>query len=184
MNDYNPKSFWNEAARDPDVRYKYISDKWASTEKFLELINGHNDDWEKVLEIGCGIGRLIVPLSEQHPTCKFYGIDISEEMLKLAPKRDNVFYGEDCGDLDYVYSMLVFQHIPHEEKVRYIKKSYSLLKDGGKIFFQFVVGEENSPYSYQTSLEIVSLELESAGFSVDFSEYIMHDQWIFIEGTK
>ena len=36
MHDYNPKAFWNEAAKDSDVRYKYIADEWASTEKFLD----------------------------------------------------------------------------------------------------------------------------------------------------
>jgi 16S rRNA A1518/A1519 N6-dimethyltransferase RsmA/KsgA/DIM1 with predicted DNA glycosylase/AP lyase activity len=58
------KTFWDNAAADPEVRYKYIADEWASTENFLHLIENNNNGWNNVLEIGCGIGRLLDPLSE------------------------------------------------------------------------------------------------------------------------
>lgn len=37
-----------------------------------------------VLEIGCGTGRNIVKASQRYPDAKFFGIDISDEMLKSA----------------------------------------------------------------------------------------------------
>jgi cyclopropane fatty-acyl-phospholipid synthase-like methyltransferase len=178
------KIFWDNAAADPDVRYKYIADAWASTETFLNLIENNNDSWNNVLEIGCGIGRLIVPLADKYPECNFHGIDISDEMIKLAPKRNNIKYQEIINNLDLVYSMLVFQHIEHKEKINYIKLAHDNLKDGGSLFFQFVIGEENSPYSYQTSKSEIENILNNIGFhSLIFSNH-MHQEWMFVKATK
>ena len=178
------KAFWDNAAKDPEVRYKYIADEWASTETFLDLINNNNNNWNNVLEIGCGIGRLLSPLADMHKESMFYGIDISEEMIKLAPKKDNIKYQQVPNNLDFVYSMLVFQHIEHQEKINYIKLAYEKLKNGGNLFFQFVIGKENSPYSYQTSqLEIDNI-LKSVGFNNLIFTNHMHDQWMFVRATK
>ena len=38
----------------------------------------------KVLEIGCGTARNILQAAQQFPNAQYYGIDISEEMLKTA----------------------------------------------------------------------------------------------------
>jgi 2-polyprenyl-3-methyl-5-hydroxy-6-metoxy-1,4-benzoquinol methylase len=178
------KIFWDNAAADPDVRYKYVADEWATTETFLDLIKSNNNDWNNVLEIGCGIGRLLAPLADMYKDCNFYGIDISDKMIELAPKRDNIKYQELANNLDLVYSMLVFQHIEHQEKIKYIKLAYDNLKNGGNLFFQFVIGEENSPYSYQTSEFEINKILNSVGFhSLVFSNY-MHHEWMFVKATK
>jgi cyclopropane fatty-acyl-phospholipid synthase-like methyltransferase len=178
------KTFWDNAALDPDVRYKYIADEWATTETFLNLIENNNNYWENVLEIGCGIGRLLVPLADKYGKCNFYGIDVSDEMIKLAPKKDNIKYQEIANNLDFVYSMLVFQHIEHQEKIDYIKLAYEKLKVGGNLFFQFVIGEENSPYSYQTSKFEIDKILKDTGFNnLVFTDH-MHHQWMFVRATK
>ena len=178
------KTFWDKAAKDPDVRYKYIADEWALTETFLNLIENNNNSWNNVLEIGSGIGRLIVPLADKYPECNFHGIDISDEMIKIAPTRNNIKYQELTDNLDLVYSMLVFQHIEHQEKIDYIKLAYEKLKIGGNIFFQFVIGEDNAPYSYQTSKVKISKMLNDAGFNnLIFTDH-MHPQWMFVRATK
>ena len=178
------KNFWNKAAKDPDVRYKYIADEWAPTETFLNLIENNNDSWNNVLEIGCGIGRLLVPLADKYPECNFHGIDISNEMINLAPTRNNIKYQELTDNLDLVYSMLVFQHIEHQEKINYIKLAYEKLNVGGNLFFQFVIGEENSPYSYQTSKFEISKILNDVGFKNLIFTDNMHPQWVFVKATK
>jgi cyclopropane fatty-acyl-phospholipid synthase-like methyltransferase len=178
------KSFWDNAASDPDVRYKYIADEWASTEIFLDLIEKNNSSWNNVLEIGCGIGRLLDPLSEKYKECNFYGIDISDKMIKLAPKKNNIKYQEVSDNLDLVYSMLVFQHIEHQEKINYIKLAYERLKISGNLFFQFVIGEENSPYSYQTSKFEIENILNNIGFNNLIFTSHMHPDWMFVKATK
>lgn len=41
-------------------------------------------DGGSILEIGCGTGRNLVQAQRRFPRCSFFGIDISEEMLKTA----------------------------------------------------------------------------------------------------
>lgn len=41
----------------------------------------------RVLEIGCGTGRNLFAASDRYPLARFYGIDISREMLATAHKR-------------------------------------------------------------------------------------------------
>jgi cyclopropane fatty-acyl-phospholipid synthase-like methyltransferase len=80
--------------------------------------------------------------------------------------------------------MLVFQHIEHQEKINYIKLAYEKLKVGGNMFFQFVIGEENSPYSYQTSKFEINRILKDVGFNnLIFTDH-MHHEWMFVRATK
>ena len=37
-----------------------------------------------VLEIGCGTGRNLVAAAKAHPECRFFGFDISSEMIRTA----------------------------------------------------------------------------------------------------
>ena len=41
---------------------------------------------ENVIEIGCGTARNLIKMAKRYPDTKFYGIDISDEMLKTARK--------------------------------------------------------------------------------------------------
>ena len=105
-------------------------------------------------------------------------------MIKLAPKRNNIKYQEVSDNLDLVYSILVFQHIEHQEKINYIKLAYEKLKVGGNLFFQFVIGKENSPYSYQTSKFEIENILNNVGFNnLTFTNH-MHPDWMFVKATK
>lgn len=41
---------------------------------------------QSILEIGCGTGRNIINAAKRYPQCRYFGIDISNEMLKSAEK--------------------------------------------------------------------------------------------------
>ncbi|MEP6994342.1 MAG: class I SAM-dependent methyltransferase [Acidobacteriota bacterium] len=98
-------------------------------------------DWH-VLEIGCGIGRLLRPLSER--VAHAVGVDVSEEMIVRAREycagRPNVALHRTDGDLgflpdgefDFAFSHIVFQHLPRKAYVqRYLREAARLLKPGG-----------------------------------------------------
>ena len=54
-----------------------------------QLINDLKpDDGHSVVEVGCGTGRNLIKAAQAYPNAKFYGLDISEEMLITA--RANV----------------------------------------------------------------------------------------------
>jgi SAM-dependent methyltransferase len=101
----------------------------------------------RALEIGCGVGRLLRPLSAVVE--RAIGVDISPEMIARAraalADRDNVelavtdgrlAVAEDAA-LDFVTSFIVFQHVPSRAAVyRYLREAARVLKGGGVLRFQ------------------------------------------------
>lgn len=175
------KNYWEYAAQDPKVDQRYIAD--VSTKKCLKELGKLKGD---VLEIGCGVGRLI-----QDGWC---GIDISPRMLEIAKKRQpkgNYKLTLD-GNIPYkdarfgtVYSMLVFQHLKPNEVFNYIKEAHRVLKDGGLLKFQFIVGDEREPFSNHYTKEEITNWCLAAGFkTVDYKQSDIHFQWTWCEARK
>jgi SAM-dependent methyltransferase len=95
------------------------------------------------LEVGCGPGRLIRPMSRNFG--ELHGVDVSDEMIRLARERFgasrsihlHATSGADLSPLtsdyfDFVYSYAVFQHIPSKDIVRaYFDEIRRVLKAGG-----------------------------------------------------
>jgi SAM-dependent methyltransferase len=102
----------------------------------------------RALEIGCGPGRLMLPMSRH--VGEIHGVDISDEMAALARDRlrhtphahVHVTNGADLAmardaHFDFVYSYTVFQHIPDPEIVRnYLAEARRALKTGGVLCCQ------------------------------------------------
>lgn len=115
----------------------------------FSVLKGINMDqtW-KVLEIGCGVGNLLRPLSTE--VTEAHGVDISSEMLRQARGRargySNLFLHKTEGELDmfpddyfdFVYSSGVFIHFPSKPLVyTYFKEAARVLKP--KSTFRFHV---------------------------------------------
>jgi len=97
----------------------------------------------KALEIGCGPGRIMRPLSADF--AEIHGIDVSDEMIRLAREKlraipNAYLHHTRTSDLslfpdesfDFVYSYAVFQHIPSREVVLgYLADARRVLKPGG-----------------------------------------------------
>lgn len=117
----------------------------------LKLINKQS----AVLDIGCGVGRAELNLAKK--VKEIVGIDISPSMISLAKKhikdQNAKFYinnGQDLKEFennsfDLVFSILVFQHLPQEVFVNYLKESFRVLKDAGKICFQIPIYFDQKP---------------------------------------
>ena len=101
------------------------------------------------LEIGCGPGRLMLPLSETFG--RIQGVDVSGEMIALAARNlQDVAHAEarqnsgadlngfEDQSVDFCYSYAVFQHIPDKEVVwSYLREACRVLKTGGILKCQF-----------------------------------------------
>jgi len=97
----------------------------------------------KAVEIGCGPGRIMRPLSADF--AEIHGIDVSDEMIRLAREKlraipNAYLHHTRTSDLslfpdesfDFVYSYAVFQHIPSREVVLgYLADARRVLKPGG-----------------------------------------------------
>jgi SAM-dependent methyltransferase len=109
---------------------------------------GERIGW-KALEIGCGPGRLMRPMSRHF--VEIHGVDVSDEMIGLAREKlrdlPNAHpYVTDGASLpqfesesfDFVYSYAVFQHIPSRDVVfQYLREIRRVLKTGGLARLQF-----------------------------------------------
>lgn len=135
----------------------------------------------RALEIGCGPGRLMLPLAP-HFT-EIHGVDISEEMIRLARRRlsgaPNAFaHHAPASDLrafpdesfDFVYSYAVFQHIPAREIVfGYFEETRRVLKAGGIARFQVNGLPETAPrYDTWCGVRIGAAELAAFARARDF----------------
>jgi ubiquinone/menaquinone biosynthesis C-methylase UbiE len=103
----------------------------------------------RALEIGCGPGRLVKPLSRHFG--EIHGVDVSDEMIRLARERVSEvphahFHATDGASLglfadasfEFIYSYAVFQHIPSREVVlEYMHEIRRVLKPGGVFHGQF-----------------------------------------------
>lgn len=112
------------------------------------VCRGKDPKTMKVLEIGCGSGRITRALAEVFG--EVYAVDISGEMIRQAKEtlkgspNAHVFQnnGSDLkvlGDIqvDFAFSYIVFQHIPSRDVIySYVREVGRLLVPGGLFKFQ------------------------------------------------
>jgi len=124
-----------------NVRREILSD-------MINICQGKDPKQMRVLEIGCGSGRVTRALSELFG--EVYAVDISGEMIRQAKEslaghpNAHVFQnnGSDLSVLggiqvDFAFSYIVFQHIPSREVIRnYVREVSRLLRPGGLFKFQ------------------------------------------------
>jgi SAM-dependent methyltransferase len=186
------RSDWDRRARKDARRFIACghsdSDEsfWASGRRDLDQLVLHDVELAPpacALEIGCGVGRLLRPLSERID--RVLGADISPEMVRRARElladRPNVEVFVTDGSLasvadaslDFLYSFIVFQHIPAKRAVAgYIREASRTLK--GRGVFRFQVDGRPRPKSSAPDTwlgvwykpEELREELAGAGFSV------------------
>jgi SAM-dependent methyltransferase len=102
-----------------------------------------NERARRALEIGCGPGRLVKPMSQHFG--EIHGVDVSDEMIARARRNladiphahPHATTGADLApfaddSFDFVYSYAVFQHIPSLDVVmQYLHEARRVLKPGG-----------------------------------------------------
>jgi SAM-dependent methyltransferase len=106
-----------------------------------------------VLDYGCGVGRLMLPLSRQLGG-HWYGCDISPDMIAELSRQVDDYYPHIAGvavtdgsgipedfveadSIDQIYSVITFQHIASHTVVLSILRSFQkVLKPEGIITIQ------------------------------------------------
>src|SRR5271156_3963469 len=95
----------------------------------------------RVLDYGCGVGRLVVPFAQRSQTV--VGVDVSPGMIEQARENCKRFGVSarllDVSELDslppasfdLVHSLIVFQHIPVARGEAILRKLIALLDEGG-----------------------------------------------------
>jgi SAM-dependent methyltransferase len=147
---------WDRRAREDARYYVAFGRRQQSAEEFFatatDVLHALRTEFRRfpsppsqlaALEIGCGPGRLLVPLSRDFGSVT--GVDVSAEMIDLARAnlaaclnaRAEVTSGSDLSQFpdesfDFVYSYAVFQHIPSRDVVlNYLREARRVLRPGG-----------------------------------------------------
>lgn len=106
----------------------------------------------RILDVGCGTGNFSIKLAEMG--CKVTGIDISEEMLKIAREKVKAkglevdFHQMDAYHLEFeensfdgVFSMAAFEFITEPQKA--YDEMYRVLKPGGQLLIGTIHGNSS-----------------------------------------
>jgi len=121
----------------PDVVNEHISN-WH-TRFILNNIKGKGK--LRILDIGCGYGRLCLPVIEKFPNAEIIGIDISETFVELFRKttRQKSLVGAiehipvDIGKFDYIICVTVLMYVEETKLQESIYNLIDLLKPEGRL---------------------------------------------------
>ncbi|MBK9168466.1 MAG: methyltransferase domain-containing protein [Bryobacterales bacterium] len=206
---------WNQRAQEDAHYYVAFGRRGQDLSEFIEsgadvvraleaemkrLPPGNKRD-RRALEIGCGPGRLMLPMSWNFG--EVHGVDVSDEMIRRAFQtlRDvlNAFPRRNEGSnlamfqdelFDFVYSYAVFQHIPSRDVVfEYLREARRVLKPGGILRCQVnglpktareyttwegvrIGAEEIAEFAAANDMQLLALE----GFSTQYMWTTMRKQ--------
>lgn len=130
---------------DPEAISEFFESGEADIAKVLEVherLTAGKGKLGTALDFGCGVGRLSLAMATHAETV--YGIDVSEPMLEVARSSasdqgiENVRFCNDIPDtaLDWINSLIVFQHIAPERGLVILEELMQRLNPGGFISVQ------------------------------------------------
>lgn len=150
-----------------------------------------------MLDIGCGIGRLAVPLTSyltqegsyegfdvvksgidwcnkhiksRHPNFNFRHIDLKNDLYNLSTNDEakNLVFPYEDSEFDFVFLISVFTHMMPEDMVSYLHQIHRVLKNGGVCFATyFIMNKENKKLMEESDV---------IKFNFDFGHYYLHNR--------
>jgi ubiquinone/menaquinone biosynthesis C-methylase UbiE len=135
----------NRILHDLESGYDQMSDKFSATRKFfwrdLEFIRGYIQEGDRVLDFGCGNGRMIEILKDRK--IQYNGVDVSQKLIdaaKMAYPNYNFqkISGQDSLSFSDQYfnkiiSIAVFHHFPPEYAQKIADDLFRVTAPGGTI---------------------------------------------------
>lgn len=111
-----------------------------------EVLAGVNASMSKILDIGCGYGRVAEDLVKLHPHVFIYGIDIASTFVRLfnqrLKKRGKALVGDmrklpfEDNYFDYIFVVASFMYLEDEkDQEKGMAEILRVLKKGSKVLF-------------------------------------------------
>lgn len=150
----------------------------------------------RVLDVGCGIGRLAVPLTRfldkdgsyegfdvvksgidwcekhiqsQFPNFKFIHIDLKNDLYNLETEtqaKDFIFPYQE-NEFDFVFLTSVFTHMMPQDVEAYLKQIQRVLKKGGTCFATFFIMNKENKQLMQA--------FDGIKFNYNYGNYYQHN---------
>ena len=165
---------------------------------FIDLADLQPD--HRVLDVGCGIGRMAIPLTDYlSPQGGYWGFDIVKKGIKWCQKRIsskfhnfhfqhsdvyNLHYnsrgkiqGQDyqfpyeSNFFDFVFLTSVFTHMLPADMEQYLSEISRVLKTGGKCLITFFILNEEAMHLIQTGQSTQDFKYQLDGCSTTNLEY-------------
>jgi ubiquinone/menaquinone biosynthesis C-methylase UbiE len=130
-----------------EAGYDQMAEKFSGTRKHFwvgfEFILENISDGDKILDFGCGNGRLLEIFNNKK--IEYYGVDISQKLIDLAQEKyakDGVSFQKISSSsilpfpdnfFNSVMSISVFHHFPSGYAKVMAKEIYRVTKPGGTI---------------------------------------------------
>jgi ubiquinone/menaquinone biosynthesis C-methylase UbiE len=114
---------------------------------------------QRILEVGCGTGSLLVQLKRLYPGTDVVGLDPDPKALararhKTARAAVSIQLDQGFGDelpyteasFDRVFCSLMFHHVPANEKAKTVREIRRVLKPGGEFHMLDFEGPEKGAH--------------------------------------
>ena len=126
---YDPITYWRERGETYMAKFRpeRYAEQEAALEEFLRPL-----EFQSVLEVGCGFGRIASLIRRVNPKASYTGLDLSLTMIAAAHDRlgaDAELVDSALGDFkpksrtwDLVIAVEVLMHVPPEGVVKAVRK--------------------------------------------------------------
>lgn len=117
----------------------------TTLQKIVDYVEPKNG--QRILDIGCGPGNLIVEIKKRAPKSHVTGLDVDPEILGIAKGKFQIYnidadiVEESASEMpfvnnrfDVVTSTLMIHHLDHKERKQMMQEVYRVLKPRGKFF--------------------------------------------------
>lgn len=186
------REHWLSITDDPEWKRSHITDPNISLDETVDaIVSAFPKKPQRIVEIGCGYGRLTREVRRRYPKASIWGVDVNPAVLVEARRYDpkTRFMCDDTlwslGGVDAVYSVAVFQHLTDNEKHAYITQAYDALAQGGVLRVQFIEGVRDLHLDHWVAGEQMVLWAHAAGFSqTRVVRGVVHPQWCWLTATR
>jgi SAM-dependent methyltransferase len=153
---------------------------------------------ERVLDVGCGSGRMAAPLTDYLSSGSYEGFDITPDTVrwcqtKITPEfptfrfrtvdvysagfnpegkfRASEFrFPYEDGAFDFVFLTSVFTHMLPADMENYLSEIARVLRPGGRCFITFFLLSDESERLIREGKSTLTFEFERGGYRVNLAE--------------
>jgi alkylated DNA repair protein alkB family protein 8 len=133
--------------KDLEDGYNQIAKKFSETRKYFwkdfEFMKKYVKENDRILDFGCGNGRLIELLGEKK--YEYFGVDVSQKLIDIARKKyqgDRIIFQKISSSssltfppnfFNVIFSLAVFHHFPKKHREKMARELFRITQKNGLI---------------------------------------------------